>query len=217
VAVTAALLQREIAEAYGLQVDVSEPKSNAEKLDQTAVAVARWRARIQVPQTNPSLPQGQVINIEVASIPAHQQTLMPISANYAHLPAPLRQMMVLVESPSEILADKLVALGARSYMKSRDIWDIKFLTDKGIRADDDVTKLVIAKLADYQIDPIQFRQQMQARLRELIQPRAEAAFVAEMSRFVDAGVATQIKIPGISRQYLERSIALGQALLSNTP
>ncbi len=41
-------------------------------------------------------------------------------------------MLIAVEKESEILADKIVALGAREYLKARDVWDIKFLRDKGV-------------------------------------------------------------------------------------
>lgn len=90
------LLQREIAQAYGLTIEVIAPKDKTNLEGNSSVAVAKWRARIHIPQTNPSLPQRELIDIEVASVPAHHQTLMPIAANYAHLPAPHRQMMVVV-------------------------------------------------------------------------------------------------------------------------
>ena len=35
---------------------------------------------------------------------------------------------IRVEEPFEILADKITALGLRTYLKGRDIWDIYFLT-----------------------------------------------------------------------------------------
>lgn len=208
----AELLQREIGEAYGLAVEITQPKAKDDDTDK-GVAVARWRARVQIPQADPSLQQKQVINIEVASVPAHRKDLMPVAANYGHLPAPHRQMLVVAEPLSEILADKLVALGARQFLKARDIWDLKFLTDKGLILDDQVVALVIAKLQDYKIDTAEFRKKLEAKLAELATPAAETKFLEEMSRFVDATVAGQLKIPGVVQGYLARAITLGCQLL----
>lgn len=209
----AELLQREIGEAYGLQVDIIAPKAKDDGA-QDGIAVARWRARIQVPQADPSLPQRQVINIEVASVPAHRRDLMPVAANYEHLPAPHRQMLVVAEPLAEILADKLVALGARPFMKARDIWDIKFLTDKGLVLDDDVAGLVVTKLEDYKLDKAEFREKLESRLQALASLESETAFLMEMRRFVDDTASTQLGIPGVARRYLDRATALGRELLA---
>ncbi|WP_233235022.1 nucleotidyl transferase AbiEii/AbiGii toxin family protein [Bordetella sp. LUAb4] len=210
----AELLQREVGQAYGLQVDILAPK-NKESAEgaEDGIAVARWRARVHIPQADPSLPQRQVINIEVASVPAHRRDLLPVAANYDHLPAPHRQMLLVVEPLPEILADKLVALSARPFLKARDIWDLKFLTDKGVKLDDDVVDLVVAKLGDYRLDSSVIKQALEARAHILTSPETEVAFLMEMRRFVDATVAMQLEIPGVARQYLERAAALGRALL----
>ncbi|WP_082621965.1 nucleotidyl transferase AbiEii/AbiGii toxin family protein [Bordetella sp. N] len=209
------LLQREIGEAYGLQVDILAPKSEEGAEDAGhGIAVARWRARVHVPQAIPSLAQKHVINIEVAGVPAHSRDLLPVAANYDHLPAPHRQMLVVVEPLPEILADKLVALSARPFLKARDIWDLKFLTDKGVKLDDDVISLVVAKVADYKLHKAAMKQKLEERSHVLASPESEAAFLTEMRRFVDATVAAQLEIPGMARQYLERGAALARELLS---
>lgn len=211
------MLQREIGEAYGLEVDVSPPKSR-ERLDADGqpaapeeVAVARWRARVQIPQPDPSAGQRQIIHIEVASVPAHTRDLMPVAVNYDHLPGPLRQMLVVVETLPEILADKLVALGARPYLKARDVWDLKFLRDRAVALD---PALVAAKLADYRLSSAAFRQTLQARVDHLASPDAETTFIREMSRFVDNTVASQLAIPGIARRYLDAAATCARPLLS---
>ena len=175
------------------------------------VAVARWRARVQIPQPDPSAGQRQIIHIEVASVPAHTRDLMPVAVNYDHLPGPLRQMLVVVETLPEILADKLVALGARPYLKARDVWDLKFLRDRAVALD---PALVAAKLADYRLSPAAFRQTLQARVDHLASPDAETTFIREMSRFVDNTVASQLAIPGIARRYLDAAATCARPLLS---
>lgn len=108
--------------------------------------MARWRAKVHVPQVHRSIFQSQIIHIEVASIPAHDIDLVAVAANYPHLPAPHRQLIIAAETPTEILADKLVALDARPYLKASDLRDIKFLTDRQVTPD---IPLVARKLEDY--------------------------------------------------------------------
>lgn len=205
----AEILQKEIAQAYGLDVEIKEPK-NHEPAEQTNVHVARWSARVQIPNIDRSLPQKQVINIEVASVPAHDIDLVPVAANYPHLPAPLRQILVTAETPREILADKIVALGARDFLKSRDIWDIKFLTDRGATLD---TSLVGQKLQDYGLREDGFKEKLSTRLAQLETPEALKSFHQEMSRFVDADVARQLANPALYKAFLRRASDLGQTAI----
>ncbi|MBU0498162.1 MAG: nucleotidyl transferase AbiEii/AbiGii toxin family protein [Candidatus Thermoplasmatota archaeon] len=61
------------------------------------------------------------IHIELVSIPSHHN--IPRILIYPPL-----NPVVRVEEPTEILADKIVAVGLRPYLKGRDLWDIYFLT-----------------------------------------------------------------------------------------
>lgn len=201
------LLQREIADAYGLTVHIRAPEAGPSA---PGVHVARWSARVEMPQTDRSLPQGQVIHIEVANVPAYDPDLVAVTANYPHLPEPLRQMIVTAETPREILADKMVALGARPYVKARDIWDIKFLTDRQLGPD---MALIGRKLVDYGWTETSYKESLRTRLETLHQPGTAKAFHSEMTRFVDAGVAGQIANPALAGQFLRRAEALAQAVL----
>ncbi len=196
------ILKDEIAAAYGLQVDV---RTKADPLDGAGVQVARWQARIQVPQADPSVPQKQVINLEVATVPSHDPELVAVGANYPHLPAPFRSMILPAKSQAEILADKVVALGARRYLKHRDVWDIKLLTDRNVQLDVD---LVVAKLRDYEVEPPRFRESLRERLDLLRGQTLLAPFQAEMSRFVDAPQAALLGRPELCRPFMARSASL---------
>lgn len=198
------LLQKEIAEAYDLKVEIKMPKFNDQRT--AGVSVARWSAKILVPQTDPSAQQNQIINIEVANVPAHEPDLVAINANYPHLPAPLQQMIIATETTNEILADKIVALGACPYLKARDVWDIKFLLDRGTEPD---FNLVRKKLLDYGWTAEAFKLKMSEKIELLAHPDTASIFYAEMSRFVDATVLTQLKNPAMSNMFLKKSIALG--------
>jgi len=202
------LLTREIGEAYGLKVDIREPKVGALDAD-SHVAVARWAARVTVPNPDPSVRQSQLIKIEVASVPAYDVDLRPVSVNYPHLPAPFSQMLLPVESMTEILADKIVALGARQYFKARDIWDIKFLLDKQV-AQGDALALVGQKLQDYGFSPEEFKGKLGERIAQLQQPETGELFRKEMSRFVDASIALYLGRPEFAGKFLQRSVELAQ-------
>lgn len=204
------LLRLELSDAYGLNVDVV---SKAGAIDD-AVPVARYRTKIHVPNPDPSAPQSQLINVEVASVPAHDPVFTAVSPNYAHLPAPLRSIILQAETPAEILADKVVALGARPYIKARDVWDIKFLLDRGIGADLD---LVQRKLGDYGIEAAAFREKLERRITELQDPATAKKFETEMLRFVDAAVASQLKGGKFAADFLKRSIGLATSVLADLP
>ncbi len=204
----AEILQREIGTAYDLQVDIQAPKAE-EAIE--GVHVARWRAKVHIPQINPSIQQHQVIHIEIASVPAHDVDLVAVAAHYPHLPEPHRQIIVAAETPKEILADKLVALGARSFLKARDVWDIKFLTDRSIVPD---IALIARKLEDYGLQQEDFKKKLQTRLAALDEPDTAKAFSQEMSRFVDATIAAQLEHPTLARSFLHRAKAVGLTVLS---
>ena len=198
------ILQREIAYAYGLRVDI---RAKSGSLEGDGVRVDRWQSRIEIPQADPSIPQKQVINLEVATVPAHRPELVAVAANYPHLSGPFRQLLVPAESRDEILADKVVALGARKFLKFRDIWDLKMLTDTGLVPDADLVRL---KLEDYGLELRHFRQALIDRASALRTDEHLAGFHAEMSRFVDAGQASMLKRPALARAILVRSAVIAE-------
>lgn len=205
------LLKREIAAAYGLVVTINEPES-AKHDPESTVTVSRWSARIEIPNVNRSLPQKELIKVEVADVPAYDVDLMPVSVNYPHLPAPFAQMLIPVESRAEILGDKIVALGARPYFKARDVWDIKFLLNKGI-AETSGLAFVARKLVDYGLAEDDFKMRLDARIAQLQQPETAALFRKEMTRFVDTTVATYLERNDFVSKIMEASIALGRRVL----
>jgi predicted nucleotidyltransferase component of viral defense system len=91
------------------------------------------------------------IHIELAYIPSYHN--QPRILNYPPLNPAIR-----VEEPSEILADKITALGLRPYLKGRDIWDIYFLTiEKQIPVPWD---LVFQKSKDYNATPSKLKENL---------------------------------------------------------
>jgi len=90
--------------------------------------------------TQPS--QQSRIHIELASIPSYENQPRILDFPPFH-PA------IQVETAQEILADKITAVGCRTYLKGRDIWDIYYLiTEKNLSIPWDLVK---RKIADYSV------------------------------------------------------------------
>jgi predicted nucleotidyltransferase component of viral defense system len=195
------LLTRQIAQAYGLEVEVAAP-ARGEKENNNKVTVERWKAKIKVPNPNPAIKQAQFINIEIASVPAYERNYLPVVQNYPGMAIHLRQMLIAVEKESEILADKIIALGARDYVKARDVWDIKFLRDKGVALNQD---LIDKKIKDYAIDEKIFMDSLLKRSEYLSTEKAKKEFIGEMSRFVNSGILKMFAMPGFVDNYLSCS------------
>jgi len=86
------------------------------------------------------------ISVELARYPAYTLFLAPprVPADLPSLPF----FVIRAEKEEELLADKVVALAGRGFFKGRDVFDIWFLSRKGIRPD---RELVRKKLEDYRI------------------------------------------------------------------
>lgn len=125
-----ALLHTQMAERYGLAVEVKDPnKPLALRTTGESVAVHRWIARISI--DNPRGVNVHKINIEVVDVPAYDPHPVVVQNPYdAFMGAPTAPLLLNVSSEREILADKVVAFAGRRYIKARDVWDIKWLMDR---------------------------------------------------------------------------------------
>ena len=121
------------------------------------------------------------IHIELAYIPSYHN--QPRILNYPPLNPAIR-----VEEPSEILADKITALGLRPYLKGRDIWDIYFLTvEKQISVPWD---LVFQKSKDYNATPSKLKENLLIASKKISK---EGALILsnEMKRFLPKALLDQ--------------------------
>ncbi len=86
-----------------------------------------------------------------------------------------------VESPQEIFADKVVALGLRPYIKGRDVWDIAFLQSRKILLP---IELIPRKLQDYGAGAATFRTNLEERAALLQSIETQLQLRDELMRFV---------------------------------
>ena len=168
-----------LGKRYGLEVTVKEPKLLNRTSARADVNVDRWQVAVITDPGRRDLPK-QRIRIEVVNIPAYTAQVRKLNVNYAFLPDGYRDLLVVVESLDEIMADKLVSLAAsQKYVRHRDIWDLSWLRQQGATVR---PELVACKVFDYRIDDYS------ARLASMIE-RAPAiisgrAFKEEMKRFL---------------------------------
>ena len=177
------VLQAVAAERYGLSVRVKKPKKLlTENSTAVSVEVHRWTAVIEVPGKGERHPK---IHIEVADVPAHDARPRTVTNPHGAAYGDARPVLLNVSSEEEILADKIIAVAGRAHLKARDIWDIKWLTDRGIRLNLD---LVRAKAVDYHLvedSMVPLIGRLSSKLTEMAKPETYAAFKQELSRFLD--------------------------------
>ena len=118
--------------------------------------------------------------IELASVPSYQNTLKI-------LPFPPLQPAVRVERLAEILADKLLALGCRDYIKGRDLWDIYFLTTE--KQVSPPWTLVWQKTKDYHTTKSAVQGQLEE-VRTLLEKEGMPILSSELQRFLLPAVFT---------------------------
>lgn len=169
-----AILREQMHERYALAVDVHPPAS-AKSFDCAGVTVKRWRYHIKVP----GFVSAQRIHVEFCNVSAYDASPVLVQPRYAFLDDAYGGIVLNTESEREILADKMVALAGRQHLKARDVWDIRWLMQRGQAVD---VAMVRRKAGDYGIADLPGR--LRAAVARLRDPAASRAFVSEMQRFV---------------------------------
>ena len=148
------------------------------------------------------------IKIEFANVPAYATTPMPVRATPGLVQ--VEDVILAVETPDEILADKAVALTARAALKFRDVWDAWFLHNTlDAKAD---REIVHKKFDDYGTSHPDAK--AEKRLAELSEQSTANAFLAEMRRFLPARRVKQISDSGLDKSILaESGVLLRQSVL----
>lgn len=177
-----AILREQIEERYGLTTEIHAPGPD-KSFDDDGITVKRWRYHIQVP----GFAAAQKIHVEFCNVPAYEASPVLLQPRYGFLADRYGGIVLPTESEHEILADKMVALAGRKYIKARDVWDIRWLMQRGNTVDAD---LVQRKALDYGIDDLPAK--LDIAVQRLQSASAGKAFAAEMSRFVTPSIATVI-------------------------
>lgn len=117
--------------------------------------------------------------IEIASVPSYDNRTVILKLEDISLNPAL-----VVESPKEILSDKLIALGARRYLKGRDIWDVNFILETlSITVDNEILRTIKKKISDYNISSEEFLQSLKKNI-SLLKKQGKVILEKEMERFL---------------------------------
>lgn len=161
------------------------------------ITVAAWQIIVPIEAT-PRAPRS-LIKIEFANVPAYETKPMPVRATPDLVQ--VQDVILTVETPNELLADKAVALTAREVLKFRDVWDVWFLQNK---LDAKVDREVVQKkFADYGTSDMETK--AEKRLAELSSEATPNAFLSEMKRFLPAKRVAQLSETGLQHSILTGS------------
>jgi predicted nucleotidyltransferase component of viral defense system len=181
------------------QITLKRP-AQPELVKGSDVNVAVWQIVVPVNPT-PKAPKSR-IKIEFANVPSYDSKPLTVSA--APGLVQIQDVILNAETPNEILADKAIALTARTVLKFRDVWDVWFLVNKlGATPD---REMALRKFADYGTADIAAK--ANARLDELAKDATATAFYAEMKRFLPSGRVAQMSQMNLQRTILSDSADL---------
>ncbi len=173
-----------VGQRYGLEVKVKEPSALKKEHEYADLKIDKWQISVVTAPEHKDVPQ-QRVKIEVANIDAYSREPKALQINYPFLPDGYGDTLVLTESLSEVMADKLVSLvNTTGYVRNRDIWDLRWLKQQGadLRLDWVAQKIIDYRISDYP----QKLDAMLARLPAIINGEV---FHREMSRFIPQDVA----------------------------
>jgi predicted nucleotidyltransferase component of viral defense system len=211
-------LEDYLSSRYGLEVTVKEPNSLRREPEYADIKIDKWQIGITTSPEKRDIPK-QKIKLEVANITAHTSHALPLQVHYDFLPPGYGDLLVMVETSNEIMADKLIALPSNTrYVRNRDIWDLAWLAQRGCTVDAD---LVRAKVDDYKHDMDTYLQHVDSLLERLPGIVAGKDFIGEMQRFlpVDAFDRTMAnpKFQGYLQSALGNLFDTVQSELSSKP
>jgi predicted nucleotidyltransferase component of viral defense system len=181
------------------QITLKRP-AQPELLKGSGVNVAAWQIVVPVSPT-PRTPKSH-IKIEFANIPSYD--FKPAAVGVTPGLVQIQDVILNTETANEILADKAVALTARTVLKFRDVWDVWYLVNRlGAAAD---REIVLKKFADYGTTDVEAK--ADARLEQLARAATAAAFYAEMRRFLPSARIAQMSQMNLQRTMLSQSADL---------
>jgi len=164
------------------------------------VSVTSWQIIVPVTST-PHSPKS-IIKIEFANVPSYDSR--PNVAKVTQGLAQIQDVILSVESANEILADKAVALTARTVLKYRDVWDVWYLVNR-LNAQVD-RETVAKKFSDYGTTDVLTKAKRQSQI--LAQDSTVNSFVREMKRFLPAKRVAEMENAGLHKVILAASAAL---------
>ncbi len=193
----AAVLVATLKTKYGLPIEVSEPTRETGNVD-------TWKLKVQTRPGRKDMP-AQRINIDLCAIPSYQRRPMVLLNPYG-VEMGTSGLIVQAQSRAEIYTDKLLALALRpNRIKNRDLWDIAWLHQQGVKPQLD---LLAPKLADHRCEPARYLDLLTERSHALSSQRQLVQnFKQEMRRFLPVQLVQQTAEQPAFWEFLTQLIA----------
>ena len=158
---------------YGLPVEITPPVREEKKVN-------TWKLKVITRPKNKHMPS-QRINIDICAIPSYQAKPMMLQNPYG-VEMGTSGLIIQAESREEIFTDKIVSFALRrGRIKNRDLWDMVWLQQRGIRP---LFDLIQTKLDDHKCEKRHFMDILHRRQQALLSQEAANAFREEMHRFL---------------------------------
>ena len=176
------ILTENLNEKYNLKVIVNNPTKDIKNVD-------TWKIKVETRPKQKHLP-AQRINIDICSVPSYEKQPMLLINPY-NVDMGTNGLIVQAQSREEIYSDKLLAFALRpNRIKHRDLWDILWLHQQGIKPR---FELIPKKLADRKITAKHFLKLFEQRSKLLKTEESLAIdFKKEMLRFLPSEQINQM-------------------------
>ncbi len=175
------VLTDRLQKKYGLSVEVSEPKKETGNVN-------TWKLRIQTRPERKDLP-AQRINIDICAIPSY--LIQPkVLLNPYGVSMGTQGLILNAQALEEIYADKILAFALRrGRIKNRDLWDLLWLKQQGIKPAFD---LLLNKLRDHQQTKEVFLSLTNNRAQQIAtEEQIKQDFRNEMQRFLPTKIVAE--------------------------
>ena len=168
-------IQKYIQNKYEVQVWVNKPAEDNQ------ANTSSWKISIEKESNRPDLPR-QKMHIDICAIPSFDIEKRPL-INHYNIVAPTEGLLIPVQSLTETLADKFIALAYRAKrIKPRDVWDIVWIKQRGVAVS---MQLINKKLAARGKTNEDFIEALTIQLDKLQHDdEVRKDFNIEMSRFI---------------------------------
>ncbi len=179
-------LENHIGKRYGLEVSIKSPKETEKDPEYQDIKISKWQISVTTAPERKDIPR-QKIKIEIGNIPAYSREPKAILLNYDFLPDGYSDTLIMTESLDEIMADKLISLAnCQRYVRHRDIWDLRWLKQKGAKI---IPEYIKAKIRDYNITD--YPQKLDEKINTIDDIIQSREFYNEMSRFIPMNVQSK--------------------------
>ena len=175
------VLTDRLQKKYGLSVEVSEPRKETGNVN-------TWKLRIQTRPERKDLP-AQRINIDICAIPSYLSQPRVLLNPYG-VDMGTQGLILNAQALEEIYADKILAFALRrGRIKNRDLWDLLWLKQQGIKPAFD---LLLNKLRDHQQTKEVFLSLANNRAQQIAtEEQIKQDFRNEMQRFLPTKIVTE--------------------------